>query len=156
MITFALENWADYHADCQELWKEHYAELCTRQKLKPMSPDVPYFQFLESRGMLQVLTARKRGVMVGYCLIVVKRHTHYSILAGFEDSYFLTAAERKGGVGLRMITRALGELRKRGVQEVYFMSKNRFGMEKLFERMGFEATDQVWTKWLGLAPMVEN
>lgn len=156
MITFELETWDSYYAGCQELWKEHYEELCTRPGVKPMSPDVPYFQFLDANGMLQILTARCAGVMVGYCLVIVRRHTHYDVLGGFEDSYFLSKIQRKGGVGFRMLLAALHHLRKRGVQEVYFMSKTRFGMEKLFEKLGFEQSDQVWTKWIGATAPLEK
>lgn len=152
MITFELESWQSYFSEAPKaLWPEHYAELCTRPLAKPMSPDVPFFQFLDARGMLQVLTARRAGIMVGYCLMVVKRHSHYDLLAAFEDSYFLTKSERGNGNGLKLITSTLHHLRKRGVKEAYFMTKARaeLDMSGLFEKLGFELSDKVFCKWLG-------
>lgn len=147
--TYQLADWPTYYAHCQDLWKEHYEEIGTLKDRKPMSPDVPYFQFLDDNGMLQILTAWQVGRMVGYCLIVVRRHTHYDVLGGFEDSYFLTQSARKGTVGIRLITNSLYHLRKRGVKEVYFMTKTFKDLGKLFERLGFSHTDQVYSKWIG-------
>jgi len=155
MITFELESWSDYHAGCQDLWREHYDEIALRKHLKPMSPDVPFFQFVDQKGMLQILTARKAGVMVGYCLVLVRRHTHYETLCGFEDSYFVRKSERTaagslgGSVGMRLIVKTLFHLRKRGVQEVFFMTKTHHDLSKMFSRMGFSHSDEVFSKWIG-------
>lgn len=149
MITYEIEDWESYFRDCQELWREHYDEIALRKAQKPMSPDVPYFRFLDASGALQILTARNAGRMVGYCLVVVRRHTHYETLCGFEDSYFLSASERKGTAGIRLITNSLYHLRKRGVQEVFFMTKTHKNLSKLFERLGFAHSDEVFSKWIG-------
>lgn len=155
MITYALESWSDYYRDCQDLWREHYEEIAQLKHLKAMSPDVSLFQFLDAQGALQILTARQAGRMVGYCLVLVRRHTHYATLCGFEDSYFISAAARRdgkglgGSPGLRLILLSLQHLRKRGVQEVFFMTKTHKDLGSLFRKLGFTHSDEVYSKWIG-------
>lgn len=148
-ITYTLEPWDDYFRDCQTLWLEHYAEIAGMPDRQSMSPDIGFFQFLESKGALQILTARRAGTMIGYCLVVIRRHTHYDTFCGFEDSYYLRQSERKGMVGVRLITNSLYHLRKRGVSQVFFMTKTSKDLSKLFSRLGFKHCDEVFTKWIG-------
>lgn len=150
MITYALESWDTYAKEAPSLWAAHYEELCRAElkPRKPMSPDGPFFQFCESRGMLQVLTGRKAGVMVAYSVVIVRRHSHYDILAGFEDAYFLTSAERGAGQGTQLVNAALYHLRRRGVQEVYFMTHSLCDRSKMFEKLGFALQGKCYSKWL--------
>ena len=152
MITYELVSWDTYYNDPSRaaLWAEHYEELCrANRSAKPMSPDVPFFQILDQRGMLQILIVRENGAMVGYCLVIVKRHTHYDVLAGIEDSYFLRKTSRRGMTGVRLITKSLLALKARGVKEVYFMSKEFMGLDKVMERVGFELDSKCWKIWIG-------
>lgn len=146
LVTFHLESWNDYVRDpaCAELWTEHYAEIAGDKSL-PMGPDSPFFAFCDANGMLQLLTARRAGVMIGYCILLVKPHPHYrSVLCGFEDSYFLTQSERMGWTGVRLIKESLKALRKRGVRRAYFMTKLKHDISRLFARLGAAECDRVW------------
>lgn len=150
MISLAVESWDTYYADAAlpGLWAEHFAELGPQQGYSAPAPDVPYFKALDSMGMLQIVVARKRGVMIGYSLMVVKRHPHYTVLCGFEDAYFLASAERKGMAGVRLLLSTLHHLRKRGAKKAFFMTKKLADMSRLFKRLGFEHTDEVFSLWL--------
>lgn len=146
MITLHLESWQDYSRDpqCAVLWAEHYDEIAG-DKTMPCGPDSPFFAFCDVNGMLQLLTARRAGVMIGYCIILVKPHPHYrTVLCGFEDCYFLTASERKGWAGVRLIKESLKKLQARGVKRAYFMTKLNHDVSKLFSRLGATNTDSVW------------
>lgn len=159
MITFHLENWFCYRQDpsVETLWAEHYAELAGDKQRMPLGIDEGFYEFLASRGMLSVVCARKAGVLVGYCLVLCKPHPRYrSVLCGFEDCYFLTAAERGEGAGKGLIEAALAALIARGCKRAYFMTKLSHDHGKLFEALGFTACDRVYTKWLGAeAPLEE-
>jgi GNAT superfamily N-acetyltransferase len=149
-VAFALESWSSFYNDPARsaLWQEHYDELAGSPDREAMAPDVPFYEFCDARGQLQVLTARRAGRMIGYTIVMVRRHTHYATFCGFEDAYYLTSSERRGGVGVLMIARTLEALKRRGVKKVYFMNKLSLDIGKLFEKMGFEETDRVWMKWL--------
>jgi len=114
-----------------------------------MGPDEKTYKALSDAGALEVITARKTGKLIGYCLIVVKRHIHYDALCAFEDSYFVTKPERLGSVGTRLIKRALEVCGERGCVRGYFMTKEFNSIGKLFERLGMQKIDSVYAIWLG-------
>lgn len=151
-ITFQLESWDAFYSDPDlfTLWNEHYQELDEAHQYKmEMGPDVRTYKVLDAQGSLLVLTARSAGRLVGYCLAVVKRHPHYPTLCGFEDSYYLTPAHRRGMAGVRLISRMNAELRRRGCQRAYWMSKKFKKLEKLFLFLKMTEMDSVFCLWLG-------
>lgn len=149
MITYQQEGWSSYYTDCQALWHEHYAELATNKDSMQMSPDIETYKALEQQGNLLILTARENGTLIGYQIAVVRRHLHYSTLCGFEDAYFLTKAKRQGMIGVRLITESLKLMKQRGVQKVFFMTKNVLNKGLIFERLGFTRSDITYSKWIG-------
>ena len=149
-ITYQVESWSRYYSDCQELWKLHYAEFAPfhRGKLE-FGPDVEMYQALERAGQLQILVARSAGVMVGYCLMVDKRHPHYTNICGFEDSYFVQREFRKGWNGIKLIKRSVELMNKRGVTVCYFMTKEFNSIALMFEWLKFRKCDTVYCTGLG-------
>ena len=119
----------------------------------PCGPDIKVYEALARAGQLDVIVAREAGQMVGYCLVVTRRHIHYAALCAFEDSYFLTRDARRGLAGYVMIRETLDVLRARGVVRAYFMTKEFLSMAKLFERLGGDKVDEVYGFWLaGASP----
>lgn len=149
LITFHLESWESYFDDPRRgaLWLAHHEELAQRASW-PMAPDIPFYQFLSAHGMLQILTARSAGAMVGYCLCVVKPHPHYGVLCGFEDSYFLEAAFRGMGAGKKMLEEAIAAMKARGVRQVYFMDRASAPLGALFTSLGFAPSHTCYSKSL--------
>lgn len=151
-ITFHSESWDQYYNDPKRepLWVEHYSEFVPAHENKmPMGPDVRTYEALSKAGALEIITARKAGEMIGYCLVVVKRHIHYDALCAFEDSYFVTKPERLGSVGTRLIKRSLEVCKARGCVRGYFMTKEFNSIGKLFEHIGMQKIDSVFAIWLG-------
>lgn len=157
MITFHQENWRNYYYDREReaLWQEHYNEFWeVHQGRMSMDPDRTFYEGLDRQGMLEVIIARKLGRMVGYCLMVIKRHNHYGALCAFEDSYFLTASERRGGAGFRLISKSVEVARHRGAVRGYWMTKALEGenappsVDRIFEKLGMTRMDTVWALWL--------
>jgi GNAT superfamily N-acetyltransferase len=150
-VTFHVEPWASYYPECVPLWVEHYEEFAPAHEGKmEMGPDVRVYEALDKAGQLQVLVARSAGQMVGYCLVAIRPHIHYSkSLCGFEDSYFVTKSHRKGLVGYKLIKETLRHLEQRGVQRAYFMTKEFLSIAKLLERLGMKKIDTVYAIWLG-------
>jgi GNAT superfamily N-acetyltransferase len=150
-ITFHSESWDQYYndPDREALWIEHYSEFVPAHEGKmAMGPDVAAYSALAASGALEIVVARKAGRMIGYCLVVVRRHIHYSSLCAFEDSYFVTKPERLGSVGTRLIKRALEVCKARGCVRAYWMTKEFNSIAKLFERLGMEKIDSVFAIWL--------
>lgn len=151
MITFLAEGWDSYAADpaLRDLWTEHYNEFSPVHLGKlPMGPDEQSYKAMSDAGMLEVVVARKEGKMIGYCLILIKRHLHYDALTAFEDSYFITKSERRGGTGTALIQKAREVARARGCRLGYWMTKEFNSVALLFERLGMERVDSVFIDWL--------
>jgi len=149
VITYTVEPWDDYFRDCQDLWVEHYEEIGTNKDKMPMGPHIEGYEWLESQGQLQIICARKEGLLIGYSLVIIRRHLHYPTFCGFEDSYFVRKSERKGTVGIRLIKETLSVLEKRGVKKVFFLTKEFLDRGPVFERLGFKKCDTMYSKWLG-------
>ena len=149
MITYQLESWADYRRDVGSLWQEHYDELAMNKR-KPMRPDEDFYLGMERVGMIQLLTVRADGKLVGYCIMAIKPHPHYAdILCGFEDTYYLSAPYRKGMTGVRLITESEKYCKKRGCKAVVFMEIASKQTASIFERLKYKKSHITWTKWLG-------
>lgn len=149
-LTYQLESWATYYRDCQPLWPEHYDEIAVQKDRMPMRPDVAAYQALEAAGRLQIVTVRDDGRMVGYILSVIRPHLHYAdVLTGYEDAYFLSKSHRKGFTGVKLIKEAIRHMKAVGVQKCFFMTKVALDMGPIFERLGFDKTDIVYSRWIG-------
>lgn len=150
MITYQLESWESYYRDCQELWRMHYEEFRPFHKGRlEFGPDVQLYEQAETAGRLHILVARASGVMVGYCLVKIGRHPHYTNICGFEDSYFVHPDYRKGWNGVKLIKRSIELLEKRGVMICYFMTKEFNSIEKIFIHLGLLRCDTVYCTGLG-------
>jgi L-amino acid N-acyltransferase YncA len=152
-LTFQEESWARYYADAPALWTEHYHELCQDPARMPMGPDVEWYEALERAGIMQLVTAREggpEGLLRGYQISVVRRHTHYcSVLCAFEDSFWLHPSCRKGMTGVKLISESVRLLKARGVQRVFFMSVESYPTDRIFEYLGFTKTHSAYSKWIG-------
>ena len=150
LVTYAIEPWRRYYPECEPLWLAHYAEFepFHRNRL-PFGPDVPMYEAADRAGQLQILVARANGRMVGYCLVLCRRHPHYAMVCGFEDSYYVSPAFRRGWNGVRLIDRSVEALRARGIKMVYFMTTEFNSIQRVYEWLGFERCDSVYCKWLG-------
>ena len=148
-VTFQRETWADYFRDCQALWVEHYDELALRKDRMKMKPDVPAYEAMEAAGILDILTVREDGEMIGYVLSAVRPHLHYAdTLCGFEDAYFLRKISRRGMLGVRMIREWLMAMRARWCVVAYGMTKPWLDNGPIFERLGGKLSDNVYAFWL--------
>lgn len=146
MITYQLEPWAIFEQDSRYLWDKMYLEVGSQDF--PIQIDSPLYAHFESQGQLQILTVRKDGVMIGFAVVLIRKHSHYPALCAFEDAYFVIKSERKSGIGRELISRSLDELKARGVKKVFFYSNHSKSHRALFMDLGFAHSDEVWSKVL--------
>ena len=150
MITYQLEQWSSYYPDCLPLWREHYDEFRPFHKGRLVfGPDIEMYRELDRLGLLNIMVARSAGKMVGYCLVVIRRHPHYQNICGFEDSYFVTQDYRHGWNGIRLIQRSIAELARRGVTVSYFATKEFNSIARIFEFLGLLRCDTMYCTGLG-------
>lgn len=150
MTTLVYEdvNGLDFIDEFEQLFPEHYEELCVTKEF-PYSPDYAAYRRMAEAGLLRTITCRADGKLIGYIIFYIQPHLHYSTcLTAFEDIYFVTKEYRKGRIGIRLFQYAEKVLKERGVQRIVMHTKLHLDNSKLFEYLGYKWTDKVFTKIL--------
>lgn len=79
-----------------------YAHESSIAELGPCSPQIATYRALEAAGFLHPIGAFVDGALQGFILPVVIVLPHYGALAGTVESFFVTHAARKKGLGDRL------------------------------------------------------
>jgi len=149
MLAFQVETWADIWRDGQEIFKQHYDELALHKSAMPMGLDNDFYQDLENRKFLLVVTARRDGRLIGYFLGIVIAHHPHNKDAGkvaTTDMFYLAPDQRRGGAGVKLLKAAEQALRDNGVKKATISTKVHFSNRELIEALGWEHTDLVFQK----------
>ena len=99
MITYQIERYSDVVPELATLYPEHYKELeASVSDKEVLDPDWDQYKNLDNAEMIQLVTCRSDGELIGYILYIISRHLHVkSCLTAYEDIYFL----RKQHLGLQ-------------------------------------------------------
>ncbi len=125
------------------------------QQSIPLDPDWDRYLQYDVANILQVLTVRDRGVLVGYVFMLVHPHLHYaSTVWAQSDIFWLDPAYRFGWTAMKMFKEVVAGMRKLGVKVVMINAKLHFEADrgtigKLFERLGFKPTETIYSLHLG-------
>jgi GNAT superfamily N-acetyltransferase len=107
---------------------------------------------MEALNMLHLVTARtEAGQLVGYHVSFVTPHPHYKNVGAmaFTDMYWTNPLYRVAGLGAKLIAFLETSLRARGVVKAYLSHKVAHDRSRLFEALGWKASDRVYCKYLG-------
>jgi GNAT superfamily N-acetyltransferase len=114
-------------------------------------PDINYEQYkkLDEAGVMHVVTARKGGKLIGYCVSIVMPHMHYQTrMMAMNDGLFVLPQHRKGSVGTWLIVYAENELRNYGIDVFFCHVKIAHDFGHLLERLGYECIEKNYMKVL--------
>ncbi len=149
-LTFAVEDFSSFYSEALDLLRLHWEEIAPYKELLALNPDLDMYKTLDVQGKLVVITARAAGALVGYIVLIITAHHHYShVLMATEDIHFLHPAYRKGLAGLRLIRAGEAEMKRRRVQLIALRTKVASDHGLLMRRLGYDAQDVVYTKLLG-------
>jgi GNAT superfamily N-acetyltransferase len=147
---FAVESFIAVYPEAKELLVMHWDEIAPYRELLTINPDLQMYKTLEDAGKLCVVTARQMGELIGYVVMMIHAHHHYShVIVATEDIHFLHPAFRKGSLGLRLIAAAEKEMVRRGARLMMLRTKVSHDHGLLFTRLGYVAQDIVYTKKIG-------
>lgn len=149
IIDFAQENLSLKLVDeMVPLWIEHYEEIALYKDLK-LSPLMSVYENAQSQKLLRIYTARHDGELVGYQVLFVHPHPHYSeILSANQDILFLAASMRRGLIGYRFIKWCDEQLKHDGVGLVFQHVKTTHNFGPLLQRMGYVEHDIIFSRRL--------
>lgn len=146
---FNVEPFSSVYPEASELLRLHWEEVAPYKDLLTLNPDMQMYRTLEEQGRIVVVTARRLGELIGYVVMMLHAHHHYShVLTATEDIHFLHPDHRKGSLGLRLIAAAEAEMAARGVRVMTLRTKVTHNHGLLFERLGYQPQDIVYTKRL--------
>lgn len=83
-----------------------YARESSLPELGSTQPQIATYHALESAGVLHPIGAFEGDRLVGFILPLVTVLPHYGVFAGVVESFFVPRAERKRGIGLRLLHKA--------------------------------------------------
>lgn len=149
-MEFQVELWAQCVDEMRPLWPEHWSELALNQGTIELECDEEKYRMGEANGCLHIVTARQDGVLVGYYYGMLMHHLHYKSagLMCYSDVYFLKPEYRKGINGIRFLTAIMESLKSKGVVKLYMSTKAHQDHGEIFEYLGMELSDRVFTKLL--------
>lgn len=115
-----------------------------------MDPDWAGYDALAAQGVLQLVTARKAGVLLGYHMSLLVPHLHYAgVLAAQTDTFYVRPGWRKGWLAYRLMQAVERAWQAKGVQLAFTMSKHGRRQEPFFLRLGWVPIEQMYVKRLG-------
>ncbi len=147
-VSFKVESWKDCRSEMEWLWPLHWAEIADLRI--PLNVWMDGYNSIDEQGQLHIVTARDTdGKVVGYHWSVVRPHLHYQqSLTAYTDIYFLHPDYRKGMNGINLFKFVEQSLKERGVGRMYTASKVKLDMSPIFERLGWQKSETVYTKVL--------
>lgn len=136
--------------EIKPLLPEHWKELALNQDKVPLDPQWHVYEIRQNAGEVLYTTLRKDGVLVGYFIGFVVPGLHYKTCLTLTMDIYWTHPDIRGGTAaLRLFKTVEKEARRRGVQRIFYGSKNHKDSSRLFAAMGFEPVETFHSKWIG-------
>ena len=149
MIEYARERFDDVSDDIPPLLDKHWREIAVNQDKIKLKPIWHKYKQMDADGTIAIFTARDDGKLVGYFVLFVMQHLHYSDhIFAVNDIVYIDPDYRRGMTAARFFKFCEKELTESGVSVMIVNSKEHAPFGKLLERLGFSFTERVYTKAL--------
>lgn len=150
MFECREETFSEARSDIEKLLAEHWEEIALNKDKIKLKPDWFGYEQMYMMGRLCIVTARDKGVVVGYAVFILMRHLHYSSnVYALNDVLFLKKSHRKGTAGFRLLRAAEQILRDKGVSKINWHVKVHHDFGVLLKRLGYQLEETVWGKCVG-------
>jgi GNAT superfamily N-acetyltransferase len=148
-MEFSEETLSQCLDEARPLLVDHWENIALNKDTISLNPLWNIYEKLEETGNLKIITARQDEKLVGYAAYVISPSLHYSseIIAD-ADVFWLDPNHRKGMAGMRLFKHAEKVLKSYGVTRILNKVKIHFDVGKVFERMGYDPIERVYSKSL--------
>lgn len=148
MITFGCENLNEKtQKELVNLIDLHWNEIAGNRDVIKLDPDWMAYYACQNAGQLQFLVARSDGEMIGYAVGFIRPHLHYlKSLSYISDLYFIHPDFRRGRTGIQLFKEVERACKSRGVQKLFLGTKTAHNKSEIFERLGYDFTEKLYTK----------
>jgi hypothetical protein len=144
---FAWTRFAFIAQELPPLFEKHWREVALNHDSVPLSPDWERYFQLDAKGILQVLTVRVDGDLVGYHFLTVYPHLHYAKTWWAEtDIFWLHPDHRQGLTGYKLLKLPRDWLRAAGVKHHTLRTKLHIpSFEPILQRLGYVPIETVYS-----------
>lgn len=150
MLVAQPEPFAPFLEEVKPLLPLHWEELALNKDKVPLSPQYDEYLRRDALGMVLVVTLREAGELVGYFVGFVAPGLHYSTCLTLHLDIFWLKPEHRGKMGgVKLFHAVEAEAKRRGVQRLFVGSKCHLPADFLFERLGYEKVEHVFSKMIG-------
>lgn len=139
-VVFRAERVVDIADEILPLYQAHWEESEAYRHGLPFCPGFELWASEEKAGRFILFTARKDGVLLGYCQAYVSVSAHTGTKICTEDALYLDPEIRKGLTCKRLVQYAERSVKLLGVREVRMTVKVTNDIWKLWERAGYAKT----------------
>lgn len=149
-FTTHVESFMETLPELKALFDTHWEELALDKDKVPLDPQYDEYAAREARGGVIFVSLRDKGQIVGYFIGFLGAGLHYrTCLTCHMDIFYTVPAIRGGRGGVVLFKAVEAELRRRGVNRFITSSKKHKDASRLFEALGFEQIETVYSKYLG-------
>ena len=150
MITAQVENLERGLDELKLLLPLHYRELALDQDLVPLDPDYDEYIAQDRAGHVCYVTLRDAGALIGYFVGFVRPGLHYqTCMTCIQDIFYVVQDSRGQKGGQTLFAEVERELKRRGVMRWIVNSKCHFDASWMFERLGFDKIETIYSKMIG-------
>ncbi|QDP58954.1 MAG: hypothetical protein Unbinned2819contig1003_40 [Prokaryotic dsDNA virus sp.] len=144
-MDYAHESFTNVKTEIKPLLDEHWKEIALHQDDIKLEPNWEGYAKLADQGALRIYTAREKGALKGYFVVIVMPSLHYSRhLFANNDILFLKKTHRKGTTGIKLIKYAVEDLKAYGVKLININVKKKQDFGVVLEHMEFEHVEDMW------------
>lgn len=125
---------------------EEYAREAAVVGLPSPKAKIEHYQALEMSGAIHAFAAVKHGELVGFISVLAPVLPHYGVPVAVSESFFVAAAHRKGGAGLRLLAAAERKAKDLGSPGLLVCAPFEGRLFELLPRCGYRETNRVYFK----------
>lgn len=148
-ITYQQESLVTCKNDAKDLLEKHWEEIALNKGVIKLNPDWETYHDLEDAGALKIFTARDNNKLIGYFVVICRKHLHYvDHVFAFNDILYLAQEYRKGRIGTKLMKFAESCLKEDGTSVLVVNTKRHKPFDSLLEWLGYKHTENIYTKLL--------
>lgn len=125
-----------------------YAHECKIAGLPSPNPNWDTYERLENAGALVCLAACKGNALVGFMGLLISDNPHYGVRLAISESFFVAAAYRSTGAGLRLLRAAEDIAERERCTGMLVSSPDDGRLAEVLPRTGYRQSNVVFFKGL--------
>ena len=148
-IAYNKESFAQCGEEIKDMIHLHYEEISKYYGVLECEADWDKYAQMCELGLLQIVTVRDNGVLVGYCADVISPSLHYKHdLFAVNDVIFVKKDYRNFKVASKLLDFVIELLIKQKVSVHHLHMKADQPFCKLVERKDYELMDLIYSRHL--------